>query len=489
MKKPVIIILLLSLACGYSCKNRNRMKIDEKALAEKILEEEAGDHEEYPVPDADGNGPGTNSSGIRLLEDRSIDIERPPVLIDVASSRENIKSMKLSDVASSIRYIRLETPSDSNMLAEVEHYQVTRNAIITDGINGIALFSRNGDFIETVSRNNMNYSESMKNSFSYSIKEFEGKSMFSDLSVFGEQIFYLYYTGPENLSRAVSYSLPDQPVLTISVPEENKIPYGKGETRQVFSGNILENYESILGLGNNLWAGMHNKWTSANSGSLLVVYDENGDTLCEFTDYQRIGLYQGGNYRPVAENSVRYYYNGMLTIKPQYQDTIFRVIPPNRLLPEYVIDFGSHKASAMEGLNPRFDLKDKWLSYSLVEVRGFLFFIYTQNNVGPANLREKSVRFYHTVFDKQEGYLYQITAESFEKTGLENDLDGGYPFWPDLNTPDDELVMRITGKQFRDYIDSEAFKNRSVSKEQRDRQLSIASNLADQDQLLILVKL
>ena len=142
----------------------------------------------------------------------------------------------------------------------------------------------------------------------------------------------------------------------------------------------------------------------------------------------------------------------------------------------------------MEGLNPRYDLTDKWLSYSLVEVRGFLFFIYTQNNVGPASLRDKSVRFYHTVFHKQEGILYQCTDVSFEKTGIENDLDGGYPFWPDISTPDDELVMRITGKQFRDYINSEEFKNRSISKEQRDRQLSIANSISDQDQLLILVQ-
>ena len=186
------------------------MRIDEETLTEQILEEEASKRAGQSLPPSARMDSSPYPAPIRLHEDRSTDMESPPVLLDIASSNQNLKSFSLADFARTIQYIRLETPSDSNLLALIEHYQVTRNAIITDGINGIAVFTRSGEYIETVSRNSLNFSVNDRAIFTFSRADVEGKSPFSHFSVFGEEIFYRYDIGSRNLSRAISYSLPDQ---------------------------------------------------------------------------------------------------------------------------------------------------------------------------------------------------------------------------------------------------------------------------------------
>ena len=61
----------------------------------------------------------------------------------------------------------------------------------------------------------------------------------------------------------------------------------------------------------------------------------------------------------------------LLTIKQEYNDTVFRLIPPNRLLPVYIIDFGEFKVNYMDGLNPNFDLSEKYMLNSLHETNNF----------------------------------------------------------------------------------------------------------------------
>jgi hypothetical protein len=95
-----------------------------------------------------------------------------------------------------------------------------------------------------------------------------------------------------------------------------------------------------------------------------------------------------------------YYYDGLLTMKQEYNDTVFRLIPPDRLLPVYIIDFGEYKVNYMEGLNPDFDLSNKYLLNSLHETNDFLFMRYTHNYDSQNNRKKNAVKFYNAFFDK-----------------------------------------------------------------------------------------
>jgi hypothetical protein len=218
-----------------------------------------------------------------------------------------------------------------------------------------------------------------------------------------------------------------------------------------------------------------------------VTYNNEGDTICQFTDYDRIVNYSYGAGRNAVELK-SYYYNGLLTIKQEYNDTVFRLIPPERLLPVYILDFGKYKFNFMDGFNPNFDLSDKFMLNSLNETNGFLFIRYTQNNDCLNTRKKNAVKFYNALFNKKEGKLYHQPGSTLLPEGLENDLDGGMPFWPDFITPQGEMMKLVSGSVLKDYINSAEFKKSTFSAEQRQKQITMASGLRPTDMVVVIVK-
>ena len=201
----------------------------------------------------------------------------------------------------------------------------------------------------------------------------------------------------------------------------------KGDT--LFNANSLSlfSFSLIFGIGQDNWAGINQKWRSGTSGTLMATFNENGDTLCSFSDYDRIVNFTKPNYRkPVKFMS--YLYDGLLTIKQEYNDTVFRLIPPNRLLPAYILSFGEYKVTYTEGINPDIDLSGKYLLKSLQETNDFLFISYTENNDSPANKIKNSVRYHNVIFDKKQGKIYHQPGIGQKPYSIKNDLDGGMYF-------------------------------------------------------------
>ena len=120
-----------------------------------------------------------------------------------------------------------------------------------------------------------------------------------------------------------------------------------------------------MGLSENCWAGLQNTFNSAESGSVITVFNNNGDTLCQFSSANRI---KNRTNPQVSDNKpFNWYYKNRLTFLEQYSDTIFRIIPPNRMFPVYLLDFGNKKVSFEEGMDPRTDLSKKLLPYSVFQ--------------------------------------------------------------------------------------------------------------------------
>ncbi|MDP3180270.1 MAG: hypothetical protein Q8M67_00450 [Bacteroidota bacterium] len=95
----ILVILTITISCG-----RNRLKTDEKTLAKQILtveEQLAHDTElraerEKQLADSIAKLP----KGFRFKEDRSVDLNNPPVVIDIIGNRTNPQKIKLSQLFS-----------------------------------------------------------------------------------------------------------------------------------------------------------------------------------------------------------------------------------------------------------------------------------------------------------------------------------------------------------------------------------------------------
>jgi hypothetical protein len=125
---------------------------------------------------------------------------------------------------------------------------------------------------------------------------------------------------------------------------------------------------------------------------------------------------------------------------------------------------------------------------SLHETTNFLFIRYTRNNDSPDNIKKNSVRFYNILFDKKRVKLFHQPESTFYLKGLRNDIDGGLPFWPDFVTPRGEMMKLVSGKIFKDFINSDTFKIKAISDENRRKQVSMASGLRNTDMIIMILK-
>jgi hypothetical protein len=494
--RSIHFIIIVFIFASTSC-HPNRLKTSEKELAKEIIiqEIEAKEAESFTTEKQKSDKPANSNSGIRYKEDRSVDPKKLPIRIDLPVTGNNTRKFRLSDVASSIRYIKLQTPPDTSMLYDNFYYRndlmstiaSDGEQIIFQGLYGIARFSMSGEFKETIWKNTTGI-EFYGGNPMWRFENFIGIMPNNQVSLFENNVYFDFSDGPAGNDLVMKYKPEQDKNISFNpYPEIPKTGSPPGDT--LIQRNLLQlgGFENVYGIGPDMWAGLNSKWTSGKTGSLLVSFNNKGDTLCNFTDYDRIVNFSFGQYRrPVELNS--YYYDGLLTIKPEYNDTAFRMIPPNRLLPAYIIDFGEFNVNFMEGLNPDLDLSGKYMLNSLHETDNFLFIRYTKNQDSPNNERKRAVKFYNVLFDKKQGKLFQQPGFTLLPEGIINDLDGGMPFWPEFITPQGEMMKLASGKNIKDYLNSESFTKGPATSDQRRKQISLANGLKDRDMIIIIIK-
>lgn len=498
MKKPfkLLMLFLLLISC-FSC-HQNRLKINEKELANEIRvqDNEKSEAEKIAREEIKPDTLKRLPAGFRYKEDRSVDPKQPPTRIDILGTVTNKVEFKLSDVATSIRYIKLQPPPDTTLLYDPFLYRndlmstITSDGeqIIFQGLFGLTRFNMQGEYQETVWENKSGIVFYPGGGISYGGMDFFGIMSVSLVSQSDGNIYFDFSDGPGKNELVMKYKpVANKQISIQSGTEIKRQSSAPGDTLINIHKTVFERFERIFGIGSGLWAGVNNKWNAGKSGALLVTYNKRGDTLCQFTDYDRIVNFSKANYRHSADLE-SYYYNQILTIKQEYNDTLFRLIPPSRLLPVYVFDFGNHKVNYMDRLNPDYDLSAKYILYSLFETNDYLFIRYTQNYDCPTNRRNKSVKFFNAFFNKKENKFYHQPGFKDSPEGLKNDIDGGLPFWPEFVTPQGEMMKLVSDRIIKDYLNSEEFKTKVISEANRNKQESLASGLKDRDMVVIIVK-
>jgi hypothetical protein len=492
-----LILLILFLIQSISC-HHNRLKTNEKELVNEILvQEKAKKEAERNALEKESSETRINTTGsFRKKEIRSVDPQRPPVRIDIMGTLNNTRKLKLSDVATSIRYIKLQTPPDTSLLYDNFFYRdelmstirSDGDQIIFQGIFGLTRFNMLGEYQETIWRNKTGIRFQGSTFVMFGGQDFFGVLPNIPVALINGNLYSNFQDGPGKKGQVMKYKL--SAGKNISVQLQTEVA-GPGR----FPGNTVlntkkqwwEGFNWIYGTSPDTWAGINNKWQAGTTGTLLVTYNNKGDTICQFTDYDRIINFNKTDYRQPTELA-SYNFNGLLTIKQEYNDTVFRLIPPERLLPIYIIGFGNLKVNYMDAFNPDFDLSDKYFLKSIYETNDYLFVRYTKYYDAPVTRKKNAVKFFNALFDKKEGKLYHQPGFTLLPAGLVNDLDGGMPFWPDFITPQGEMMKLVSGKVMKDYINSEEFKKTSVSEEKRQKQISMAAELKPTDMVVVIVK-
>lgn len=493
-----ILTLLLMVNLLPSCGG-NRLKTDEKSLTKQILTEEQqlvheaelrAEHEKQ-LADSIAKLP----KGVRFKGERNTDPSNPPEIIDIAGNLTQFGKFALSDIVSEIKYVRLQIPEDSaftgkvTFKSDVDYKQelplmVIKNKdfIVAHNYLGILLYSSDGKLLKTICSNELHNFELGKNYISGgSNSTLVGAN--NTPYLIGNNLYYNYEDEKNGISELMQV---DCNKLPLSLPEniENKSKYKRIGTPVAYTG---KNSYNVVPLGSNLFT---KKGHPKRNEDMLTIYSANGDTLCSFPGNQKVENYTSTVSRSPDFGS-SFQYKGNYFFREAHSDTIFRVVPPNRLIPEFTLNLGEYKIDRIQdAINPTYNLDDKFILKSLSICDSYVLIHYTKGYNSPNARRNKKVKFYHAIYDRKNKALKHIQYDPDNwKFSLENDIDGGLSFWPNSSVSEqDEFLMSVKGIDLKEHIKTDDFLNSSAPDKKKAVFLDLAQKADNHETIVIIMK-
>lgn len=483
--KTILSVLLLMIILSISCRN-NHLKTNEKKLADEISvkekEKEKQESERLAQENLDQDTLSNIRSGFQYKEDRSVDPAHPPVVIDFSIDIP-VKEFKLSNIASKISYMVLQVPDDSVFFSRGSLLHFTNNNIIVNNNMGINRFSADGRFIETICKSWFN---APRMSYDFPRESFRGVWN-SQVYTTGNTAYYKYSDSFEEKVSLLRFHLNNtQPLISIQPKEGQSDTYAKGEvivTDKMKPGSISPGLAStnIFAVSDNVFAGMPSNRPDAfgRNSFKMVTFNNKGDTLCKFKQFDFLNTPVTSSLMRTFSN-ISWFYGKAASFKWAFNDTIFRLQPPNRLIPVFVFNFGNNKTSVDDWLHINRSLSGKILIENILESSQFLFIDYMYYspdnpklaNRGKAIFNKKTMEFFRLAQNIEQqkklnnpppppprpGTFAPPPQQGIGTPGLENDLDGGLAFWPQYITPEGKLAITIQSETLVNYIRSSGFK-------------------------------
>jgi hypothetical protein len=500
MKNLLTYMTLFALLISALSCNHNRLKTNGKELTKEIfiLEKQNAETERAEHEKELADALTRPKNGVLLKENRTVDPSHPPVILDIAGNLSNIKDIKLSDVASETRYVRMEMVPDSTFSRVMKFkYYLLSDYIVATNPSGIVLYSKNGKFISIIVKNKTTGidvdTEWMRvlgtNTFIGG-----GTSVWNN----GDSLYYAYRNSISGQEYIMKYDL-------------SKVQF---EVSKKFEP---ENPEQIIGLGDvatdmnplkkkEEWKyrispelvswGMSSDFIYQSVGTFIIngnsyakeltrtdnisVINNNGDTLTTFTGFEK------GNTLRFENLGKNYLWNAL-------NDTVFQVIGNNRILPVYVLHSGQYKASLEQVRQIGGDLTGKIIPRQWAENRRYIFLVFAKDAFdSPNNRRYKKVKLFHALYSKQSKELFVLKGDPFNYSPeiLENNIDGGLPVWPlsYMIGSDGEMLISLKGNELKERIKSELFKLSKAPEAKKKELEKIAEAVSESEDILMIIK-
>ena len=500
------ILLILSYAC-----HRNRLKNDETALAKDILTEEEQQEKERREHEEQLAGSLANrAKGFRFPEERNADPQKSLLVIDVAGSLNHTKKVTLSNVASYIRYVRMETIPDSSLEKDMKfRYYLMDDYIVAANLFGIHLFSKEGKYLRTVVKNNytgLNYDK--KNNRVIARSDMTRVGGETSVWARGNRLYYPYTNnitgqqfimeydcyGNQDISAGIAFDPENPDLITglgnvlIDLNHGKTIAPSHHETNGMWSTTPESMFQELP-----VFSPDKNTYTKQLRGqNMLGIFNSQGDTLVTFAKPEQVKNYKKSVMRG-TDGGNQYEKGGNLFIRTDFNDTVFQVIPPNKLLPVYVFHLGAYKLTKQEGVDPGFDLNGKIILQNFADVRNYLFFTFTKDSYDcPDTRKNKTLKLYRALFSKADHQTIIVAGDpkDYDAPVLQNDIDGGVPVWPAsyIIGKNGEILVSLKGADLKKQIQSNDFLTSTAPRGKKERLKQLASSVKKEDDILMIVK-
>ena len=500
----IFLMLLIVISC-----NHNRLKTNEKKLAKEIItrEKEIDSANKADIEKRLADTVNRHKGVFRLRENRSVNPAYPPIEIDLAGSLINLKEINLSDVVSSITYVRMEPVPDSTLPRDLKfNYHLMDNNIVAVNLYGIHLYSKEGRYIHYIVKNRFTGVKVMSGSVAfwndYTMKG-GGVSVWSssnDLyynysdNITGQKYIMKYDCSSALLTPDYKFD-PEKPdrisglgTIAVDLNHGKTEPPKPHKHQGMFGGppEFLFKQRDVFMLD-------HNSYSLPSYGdNMMIILSNNGDTLSTFSMLEKLKNYTKELQRGTDEGT-QYEHNGKQFFRPEFNDTVFQVIPPNRLLPVYVLKLGNYKVSKQLGVDPDFKLIGKIIPCEWAETNENIFMTYTKDSFDCPNTRKnKTVKIYHALYSKLSHKVSVIKGDPYDYSPkiLENNIDGGLSVWPSsyMIGNNGEMLISLKGSELKDRVKSELFKMSKASEAKKKELEKLAQVVSNNEDILMIVK-
>jgi hypothetical protein len=349
--------------------------------------------------------------------------------IDLVKAVSTNKKYSLSDIATSIEYIPLQTTSYSLLRPDLQVF-ILKNEIIVYDYDKCCRFDRKGKYLNTIGKTGKGPGEYIR-AISCEIDEIK-RSVFL-LDMFGKKIIEYDFSGKYIKSIPINF------------------------TSQAFH---------ILSKDLFIYHNMYFTNSRSKENKELSIIDQKGKLVKSFSAH----LNKDVKYGVILTLPIFYVNQNLTYFKSPVNDTVFQ-ISSSKKSPAYVLNTGKY------GKNKDFDdlkninkpVYDVIIVADIEENSNYLF-VYFGFGMTPKT----------AMFNKSTNAIFCIGKD--HEPGFENDIDGGISFWP---------KGKISEKVFYSYFQAvdmiEKFENKSLKavnckdKGANARLVTIQKNLSPED--------
>lgn len=337
-----------------------------------------------------GNKQKASGESIETNEKEEVQqIPAGPVTVDFEQGVDIVKPVSLSQIASDVEYIPLETSSRSLVGKVWENLVLTDEYIFVFGgtNSGFFQFDRKGKFIRKIAKKGQG----------------PGEYVYLSSFIVNEKLRRIYILSSHTW-RILVYDFEGNHIKDIQAPKDLRGLSQLDDSRFVtFKMN-----------------------SSGNEEDRLIIFDSEGTVVQTFPHWEKFTV-EGSWNGMIGAPTDRYLYslNNQVRHKDFYNDTLFTVTL-DAMQPEYIIPLGKYAIPPEKRFERiRGDMKvfntysDSYFRVNVIEAPAYLFFTYSSWNFTKQQKQRLSL------FDKRSGECF--TAKDYL---IQDDIREIHPFYP-----------------------------------------------------------